>query len=50
MALSAVALGAYFVSRKLRRDWAGLLVGIVPFVVVLYFFFQNVNRLLPPNL
>ncbi len=50
LALAAVALGAYFVSRKLRRDWAGLLVGIVPFVVVLYFFFQNVNRLLPPNL
>ncbi len=50
VALGSVALGAYFVSRKLRRDWAGLLVGIVPFVVVLYFFFQNVNRLLPPNL
>jgi sortase A len=50
LALGSVALGAYFVSRKLRRDWAGLLVGIVPFVVVLYFFFQNVNRLLPPNL
>ena len=27
-----------------------LVTGIVPFVVVLYFFFQNVNRLLPPNL
>ena len=24
--------------------------GIVPFLVTLYFFFQNVNRLLPPNL
>jgi sortase A len=28
----------------------GLLVGIVPFVIVLYFWFENVNRLLPPNL
>ena len=38
------------ISRRLRRDWVGLMVGIVPFVVTLYFFFQNVNRLLPPNL
>ena len=28
----------------------GLMAGIVPFMIVLYFFFQNVNRLLPPNL
>jgi hypothetical protein len=28
----------------------GALVGIVPFVVALYFFFQNVNRLLPAAL
>ncbi len=48
--LAVVAIGAYLVSRRFRRDWAGLLAGIVPFVVVLYFFFQNVNRLLPPNL
>ena len=47
VALSAVALGVYFVFSKLRRDWAGLLVGSAPFVVVLYFFFQNVNRRLP---
>ena len=37
-------------SKKAKRDWVGLTVGIVPFVIVLYFFFQNVNRLLPPNL
>jgi sortase A len=48
--LAVVAIGAYLVSRRFRRDLAGLLAGIVPFVVVLYFFFQNVNRLLPPNL
>jgi sortase A len=48
--LALVGLGAYFVSRKLRRDWAGALIGLAPFVVTLYFFFQNVNRLLPPNL
>ena len=27
--------------------WFGILVGIVPFVVVLYFLYENVNRLLP---
>ena len=48
--LSLVGLGAYLVSRKLRRDWAGALIGLLPFVITLYFFFQNVNRLLPPNL
>jgi sortase A len=50
MALAAISIAAYLVSRRLRRDWAGLLVGIVPFAATLYFFFQNVNRLLPPNL
>lgn len=48
--LALVGLGAYLISRKLRRDWAGALIGLLPFVVTLYFFFQNVNRLLPPNL
>lgn len=48
--LAAIALGAYLVSRRLRRDWAGGLIALLPFVVTLYFFFQNVNRLLPPNL
>jgi hypothetical protein len=27
--------------------WFGILVGIVPFVVDLYFLYENVNRLLP---
>jgi sortase A len=46
-ALTLVALAAWRVSRRVRRNWVGALVGIAPFVVVLYFFFQNVNRLLP---
>ena len=37
-------------SRLARRNWVGALVGIVPFVVALYFFLQNVNRLLPAAL
>jgi sortase A len=48
--LIAISLGAYAVSWRARRNWVGALVGIVPFVVVLYFWFENVNRLLPPNL
>jgi sortase A len=48
--LAAIGVAAYLISRKTKRDWVGLLAGIVPFVIVLYFFFQNVNRLLPPNL
>ena len=50
LALAAVGFGSYLLSRRTKRDWVGLTVGIVPFLVVLYFFFQNVNRLLPPNL
>ena len=48
--LAAIGVGSYLLSRRVKRDWVGLLVGIGPFVIVLYFFFQNVNRLLPPNL
>lgn len=50
LALTAVSLAAWGVSRATRRNWVGLLAGIVPFVLVLYFFFENVARLLPPNL
>ena len=48
--LALIGVGSYLLSRRFRHDWVGALVGIVPFVVTLYFFFQNVNRLLPPNL
>jgi len=43
------ALG-YLLSHRARRYWVGVAAAILPFVVVLYFFYQNVNRLLPPNL
>ena len=48
--LTAISIGAYLLSRATRRNWIGALAGIVPFVIVLYFFFQNVNRLLPAAL
>jgi sortase A len=50
LAVAGVAAGIYLLSRKVRRYWVGILVGFVPFFVVLYFFYENVNRLLPPNL
>ncbi|MEY4225088.1 MAG: hypothetical protein RIS33_2022 [Actinomycetota bacterium] len=43
-----VALGWYVALRS--RRWIGIATIAVPFFVVLYFVFQNVNRLLPPNL
>jgi sortase A len=48
--LTSIGLGAWAVSRRAGRNLVGALIGIVPFVVTLYFFFQNLNRLMPPNL
>jgi sortase A len=48
--LSLISIGAYLVSRRARRDLVGVAVGVVPFLVAVFFFFQNVNRLLPPSL
>lgn len=48
--LLAVGVGAYLVGRASKRLYVSFLVGFVPFVVVMYFFFENVNRLLPPSL
>jgi sortase A len=50
LVLTAVSIGAWLLSRRVRRNWVGALAGIVPFVIALYFFFQNVNRLLPAAL
>jgi sortase A len=47
---AAIAVGAYLLARSVRRIWVGVLVGTLPFLVALYFFFQNVNRLLPAAL
>lgn len=45
-----VVWGAWQVAKRFRNRLIGAAVGFVPFFVVLYFVFQNVNRLLPPNL
>ena len=48
--LSIIAIGAWQLSRRTGRNLIGVTAGVVPFVIVLYFFFENVSRLLPPNL
>lgn len=48
--LALVAVGAFYAGKAAKRLWVSFLVGFAPFLVVLYFFFQNVNRLLPPGL
>ena len=50
LVLVAVVVGGYALAKRQRRIWLGVLVSFVPFVVVLYFWFENVNRLLPPGL
>ena len=45
-----VVMGAWQVAKKYRNRIIGTAVGFIPFFFVLYFVFQNVNRLLPPNL
>ena len=47
---TAVVVGAYLLAKRLRNSWIGLAAGCVPFVIALYFFYQNVNRLLPAAL
>lgn len=48
--LLLVVFGGWYVYRRFASRLLGVVVAIAPFLVVLYFVFQNVNRLLPPNL
>jgi sortase A len=50
LVLTLISIAAYRISRRFRHDSIGFLAGIFPFLFCLYFFFQNVNRLLPPGL
>ena len=45
--LGVVAYGAYRLAKRYRRLYLAFVAGFVPFVVVLYFFYENINRLLP---
>jgi sortase A len=46
----AVAAAASRFGRSTGRRCLGLLAGFVPFIVFLYFFYENVNRLVPTGL
>jgi sortase A len=50
LSLIAVSIGSWFSGRAAKRLYVVFGVGLVPFLVVLYFFFENVNRLLPAGL
>jgi len=49
LALVGIGLLAGWVGRRTNRI-IGFFVGLVPFIVALYFFYENAARLLPPNL
>lgn len=48
--LSAIALAVTRIGQARNNQRLGVVIGFFPFMIVLYFFFQNVNRLLPPGL
>ena len=48
--LIAIAVLAGRLNRRFRTLAAGTLPLLIPFVIVLYLFYAQVNRLLPPNL
>lgn len=48
--LAAIAVAAHVLGTRFRRRILAAALAAAPFLVVLYFFFQNVNRLLPPGL
>jgi sortase A len=50
LVVMAIAVGAHLLGRQVRRRLVGIGVGTLPFLIALYFFYQNVNRLLPPSL
>jgi sortase A len=47
--LSLIGIGAWLLGKRIPQ-WSAALLAIVPFTLALYFFFDNLNRLLPPNL
>jgi sortase A len=48
--LSLVGLISWQLSKRTKRNLIGFGVGVVPFLLALYFFYENVNRLLPPSI
>jgi len=49
VAVALVAFGFWMLGRRWKR-WPAYLLAVVPFLFLLYFFYENVARLLPPNI
>ena len=47
---AAIAVSAYQLAKWRRNSLIGIAAGVVPLLVGLYFFYENVNRLLPAAL
>ncbi len=45
----ALAIGVWLVARRTRRRWVSYAVGLIPFLVLLFFFFANLSPLLPAS-
>ncbi|HAP75658.1 MAG TPA: hypothetical protein DCR14_06195 [Acidimicrobiaceae bacterium] len=50
LVLVLICVGSYFIGRAARRLWVTFAVAFLPFIVCLYFFYENVHRLLPPGI
>jgi sortase A len=50
LVLTALSFGCWKLSQRTKRNAIGFSVGILPFLVALYFFYENVARLLPPTI
>ena len=48
--LTAIVVASYLTGRRFRRVWVCFAVGVLPFVVTLYFTFENLNLLLPASI
>ncbi|HKA05170.1 MAG TPA: class E sortase [Acidimicrobiales bacterium] len=46
----AIVLGGWWIGRRTHHRWIGWVAAFLPFLVPLYFFYENVARLLPPNI
>jgi sortase A len=50
LALAAVVVATWRLGLAWHKRWIAAAIAVLPFLVVLYFFFENAARLLPPNL
>lgn len=46
---TAATWALIWLAARLWRRWPVYALGLVPFLVVLFMFFENLNRLLPPS-